>query len=39
MKCPKCNQRVNSFYIRKGSKGVFTKVGFYCECCKKIVGG
>jgi hypothetical protein len=32
-KCPKCNRRINSTYIREGQKALWKKIGYFCPVC------
>ena len=32
-RCRKCNNGINSTYIREGEKGLWKKVGYYCPVC------
>jgi hypothetical protein len=32
-RCRKCNNGINSTYIREGEKGLWKKIGYYCPVC------
>jgi hypothetical protein len=33
VKCPNCNRRINSTYIREGQKALWKKIGYFCAIC------
>ena len=37
MKCPDCDKRLHTLYVRKGADAVFTKVGMMCLSCKMVI--
>lgn len=32
-RCRKCNNGINSTYIREGEKGLWKKIGYFCPVC------
>lgn len=36
-KCPDCDKRVHTLYIRQGADAKFIKIGWICLTCKKHV--
>jgi hypothetical protein len=33
VKCPECNRRINSTYIREGERALWKKIGYFCAIC------